>query len=438
MSLSDTATTTLVDKNRSNTAVRAAWGSFAGAVVDWYDFLLYGITAALVFNQQFFPQISPVMGTLAAFGTFGVGFLFRPLGGVVFGHYGDKLGRKRMLSLTVWIMGIATAGIGLLPTFAVIGWYAPLLLVLLRAIQGFAVGGEWGGATLLAVEHAPKNKAAFYSCGVQVGYGVGLLLVTGLITLISHLTSEQQFMTWGWRVPFLLSFILVLTALWIRRGVPESEGFIARQAATTKLTPGSRLGIIVALTQRPGAFLLIIALRLCELLTMYMVTTFALNYSVQHLALPRELFLSIGVLIGAVSCCTIPLFALLADKFGRRRIYMIGAFIGTLSAWPFFLALESRQILWILIFAILLANIAHDLVVSVQQPLFISLFGDAYRYSGAGVGYQVASVIGGGFTPFIASALLIYSNGHWQSVALWLTGGCLISLLAAAKLPKGT
>ncbi|MDI7536645.1 MFS transporter, partial [Cronobacter sakazakii] len=192
-----------------NRARRAAWGSFAGAVVDWFDFLLYGITAALVFNTEFFPQISPAMGTLAAFATFGVGFLFRPLGGIVFGHFGDRLGRKRMLMMTVWMMGIATACIGILPSFATIGWWAPVLLVTLRAIQGFAVGGEGGGGALLAVESAPAGKKAFYSSGVQVGYGVGLLLATGLVSLISYLTTDAQFLSWGWRLPFLFSIVLV-------------------------------------------------------------------------------------------------------------------------------------------------------------------------------------------------------------------------------------
>lgn len=204
-------------------------GSFAGAVVDWYDFLLYGITAALVFNREFFPQISPAMGTLAAFATFGVGFLFRPLGGIIFGHFGDRLGRKRMLMLTVWMMGIATACIGLLPSFSQIGWWAPVLLVLLRAVRGFAVGGEWGGAALLAVESAPKNKKAFYSSGVQVGYGVGLLLSTGLVSLISASTTDEQFLSWGWRLPFLFSVVLVLAALWIRNGMAESAEFEQQQ-----------------------------------------------------------------------------------------------------------------------------------------------------------------------------------------------------------------
>ncbi|AXF64099.1 MULTISPECIES: shikimate transporter [Leclercia] len=405
-------------------ARRAALGSFAGAVVDWYDFLLYGITAALVFNREFFPQISPAMGTLAAFATFGVGFLFRPLGGVIFGHFGDKLGRKRMLMLTVWMMGIATALIGLLPSFAVIGWWAPVLLVTLRAVQGFAVGGEWGGAALLSVENAPARKKAFYSSGVQVGYGVGLLLSTGLVSLISTLTTDEQFLSWGWRIPFLFSIVLVLGALWVRNRMDESAEFEQqRQQPAEK----RRLPVMDALIRHPGAFLKIIALRLCELLTMYIVTAFALSYSTQNLGLPRELFLNIGLLVGGISCLTIPCFAWLADRFGRRRVYITGALTGALSTFPFFMALEAQSVFWIVVFAILLANIAHDMVVCVQQPMFTEMFGASYRYSGAGVGYQVASVVGGGFTPFIAAALVTFSGGDWHSVAIYLLAGCLLS-----------
>ena len=418
-----------------NRARRAALGSFAGAVVDWYDFLLYGITAALVFNSEFFPQIDPAMGTLAAFATFGVGFLFRPLGGIIFGHFGDKLGRKRMLMLTVWMMGIATALIGILPSFATIGWWAPVLLVTLRAIQGFAVGGEWGGAALLSVESAPANKRAFYSSGVQVGYGVGLLLSTGLVSLISTLTTDAQFLSWGWRIPFLFSIVLVLGALWVRNGMEESAEFQQqRQTPAVK----RRLPVMEALIRHPGAFLKIIGLRLCELLTMYIVTAFALNYSTQNLGLPRELFLNIGLLVGGLSCLTIPCFAWLADRFGRRRIYITGALVGTLSAFPFFMALEARSLMWILVFSVLLANVAHDMVVCVQQPMFTGMFGASYRYSGAGVGYQVASVVGGGFTPFIAAALVTFSDGDWHSVALYLLVGCLISALTALLIRPAT
>ncbi|AUU86086.1 shikimate transporter [Leclercia sp. LSNIH1] len=405
-------------------ARRAALGSFAGAVVDWYDFLLYGITAALVFNREFFPQIDPAMGTLAAFATFGVGFLFRPLGGVIFGHFGDKLGRKRMLMLTVWMMGIATALIGLLPSFAVIGWWAPVLLVTLRAVQGFAVGGEWGGAALLSVESAPARKKAFYSSGVQVGYGVGLLLSTGLVSLISTLTTDKQFLSWGWRIPFLFSIVLVLGALWVRNRMDESAEFEQqRQQPAEK----RRLPVMDALIRHPAAFLKIIALRLCELLTMYIVTAFALSYSTQNLGLPRELFLNIGLLVGGISFLTIPCFAWLADRFGRRRVYITGALTGALSTFPFFMALEAQSVIWIVVFAILLANIAHDMVVCVQQPMFTEMFGASYRYSGAGVGYQVASVVGGGFTPFIAAALVTFSGGDWHSVAIYLLAGCLLS-----------
>ena len=371
------------------------------------------------------------MGTLAAFATFGVGFLFRPLGGIIFGHFGDRLGRKRMLMLTVWMMGIATACIGLLPSFSQIGWWAPVLLVLLRAVQGFAVGGEWGGAALLAVESAPKNKKAFYSSGVQVGYGVGLLLSTGLVSLISSCTTDEQFLSWGWRLPFLFSVVLVLAALWIRNGMAESAEFEQQQREQQLQPKKKRLPVVEALFRHPGAFLMIIGLRLCELLTMYIVTAFALNYSTQNLGLPRELFLNIGLLVGGLSCLTIPCFAWLADRFGRRRVYITGALIGTLSGFPFFMALESQSYFWILFFALMLANIAHDMVVCVQQPMFTEMFGASYRYSGAGVGYQVASVVGGGFTPFIAAALVTLSGGAWHSVAIYLTAGCLLSALTA-------
>lgn len=422
-----------------NRARRAAWGSFVGAVVDWYDFLLYGIVSALVFNTEFFPQISPTMGTLAAFGTFGVGFLFRPLGGMVFGHFGDRLGRKRMLMITVWMMGIATAFIGLLPTFASIGWWAPVLLVTLRAIQGFAVGGEWGGAALLAVESAPKKKKAFYSSGVQVGYGVGLLLATGSISIVSHWTTNEEFVTWGWRLPFLFSLILVAIAWWVRNGMDESQEFEANKTLQDRASKLRSFPIFEALRKHPKAFLLIIALRLGELLTMYIVTAFALNYSTAHLGLSRDMFLNIGLLVGAISCFSIPAFAWLADSFGRRRIYVTGALIGAASAVPFFIALENHNTVLILLFAILLANVAQDMIVSVQQPMFTELFGTAYRYSGAGVGYQVASVVGGGFTPFIAVLLVTFFSGAWYGVAGYLAIGCLISAVVGMSMkPQST
>lgn len=415
-------------------ARKAALSSFVGAVVDWYDFLLYGIVAALVFKDQFFPSIGSNMGTLAALATFGVGFLFRPLGGVVFGHFGDKLGRKKMLVITVILMGLSTVGIGLLPNYESIGWWAPVLLVLFRAIQGFAVGGEWGGAALMAVENAPKGKKAFYSSGVQVGYGVGLVLATGAVSLILATLGEQAFAEWAWRLPFIASIVLIAIAMWIRHGQEESQEFI-NKVQQPKQTQ-AKLPILQAISKHPKAFLYIIALRLTELLTMYLVTNFALNYSTQNLGMDKQFFLNITLMVGAISCLSIPCFAWIADRFDHRKMCILGGLIGALSAFPFFMALDAQNTWLIIIFAILLANIAHDMVVSVHQPIFTELFGTEYRYSGAGVGYQVASIIGGGFTPFIAAALVLWGNGSWHYVAIYLAIGCLLTALVAACMPK--
>jgi MFS transporter, MHS family, shikimate and dehydroshikimate transport protein len=432
MTLALNSTDSQVDASSERSRARkAAIGSFVGAVVDWYDFLLYGIVAALVFNTEFFPKVSPAMGTLAAFATFGVGFLFRPLGGFIFGHYGDRLGRKRMLVLTVMMMGLSTAFIGLLPTFGSIGWWAPVLLVLLRAIQGFAVGGEWGGAALMAVESAPEKRKAFYSSGVQVGYGVGLVLATGIVSILTSMLGSAEFKAWGWRIPFVFSVVLVAIGLWVRYSMEESQEFVEKVERANKR---ARLPIFEALRHNPKAFLLIIALRLAELFTMYIVTAFALSYSTTNLGMSSQLFLKIGLLVGAISIVTIPLFALAADRFGRRRVYITGAAIGTLSAVPFFLALDARSTFWIVVFAVMLANVAHDMLVSVQQPMFTQLFGTEFRYSGAGVGYQVASVVGGGFTPFIAVALVNMAGGSWHPVAAYLAAGCLLSMLVAWRM----
>ncbi len=427
MSDTDAMRVLVTDKAEAAMSRRAALGSFIGAVVDWYDFLLYGITAALVFNTQFFPSADPTVSTLAAFATLGVGFLFRPLGGVVFGHFGDRLGRKRMLVITVMMMGISSAVIGLLPTYKTIGWYAPLGLVILRAIQGFAVGGEWGGAALMAVENAPKGWKALYSSGVQIGYGVGLVLASGMVSLFSNILSNDSFTRWGWRIPFLLSIVLVLIAVWIRQTMAESREFVKK--VVEKGVRKEKIPIFEALRNHPMGFLFIIALRTAENFTMYIVTAFALAYSTKNLGMPRGLFLNISLLVGAISCVTIPFFAFLSDRFGRRRVYSVGALIGLLFSIPFFLAMEARSVVGIIIFSIILVNIAHDMIVSVQQPLITEIFGTEYRYSGAGVGYQVAAVICGGFTPFIATALLGI-GGTW-SVAFYLAAGCLVSLVVS-------
>ncbi|MEV5439926.1 shikimate transporter [Streptomyces sp. NPDC052682] len=414
-------------------ARRAAIASFLGAVVDWYDFFLYGIIAGLLFNELFFPEVSPAIGTLAAWATFGVGFLFRPLGGIVFGHFGDRLGRKRMLVLTMLIMGLASTLIGVLPTHAQAGIWAPVLLVVLRAAQGFAVGGEWGGAALMAVENAPPKWRSLYSSGVQVGASVGLLLATFFTKISSGSMSDAAFRSWGWRVPFLISAVIVIAGLVVRAKVEESEVF-TRQVATRGEGDKPRMPLIAAVRSNPQGFFAIIALRLVELLTFYGVTNFALGYGTAEFGLDRGALLDINLAVGALAIVTIPAFAYLADRYGRRPVYVGGALLGALCSVPFFWALESGSMVLIIVFAVLLVNGAHDMAVAVQQSLFTEMFGPEYRYSGAGVGYQLASVVGGGFTPFVLSSLVLWAGGGWYLVAGYFTLGCLISLVVALRL----
>ncbi|OAH09463.1 shikimate transporter [Streptomyces jeddahensis] len=417
----------------SGVARRAAIASFMGAVVDWYDFFLYGIVAGLLFGDLFFPDASPAVGTLAAWATFGVGFLFRPLGGIVFGHFGDRLGRKRMLVLTMLIMGVASTLIGVLPTYAQAGIWAPVLLVILRAAQGFAVGGEWGGAALMAVENAPAKWRSLYSSGVQVGASVGLLLATLITKVMSGTTSDAAFRSWGWRVPFLVSAALVIVGLIIRAKVEESEVFTKKVAAMSE-EARPRVPLMAAVKSNPKGFFAIIGLRFVELFTFYGVTTFGLAYGTEELGLNRDSLLNVNLAVGGLAVLTIPAFAYLADRFGRRKIYCWGALVGVASAVPYFWAMESGSLVLIIACAVLLVNIAHDMAVSVQQSLFTDMFGPEYRYSGAGVGYQLASAVGGGFTPFIASSLVIWADGGWTLVAAYIALGCAVSFLVALRM----
>jgi MHS family shikimate/dehydroshikimate transporter-like MFS transporter len=417
-------------------AKRAAIASFMGAVVDWYDFFLYGIVAGLLFNELFFPDVSPAVGTLAAWATFGVGFLFRPLGGIVFGHFGDRLGRKKMLVLTMLIMGLASTLIGVLPTHAQAGLWAPFLLVVLRAVQGFAVGGEWGGAALMAVESAPAKWRSLYSSGVQVGASVGLLLATFFTKITSGSLSDEAFRTWGWRVPFLASAVILIIGLIVRAKVEESEVF-TKEVAAREQDVRPRLPLVAAIKSNPKGFFAIIGLRMVELFTFYGVTNFALSYGTAEFGLDRNSLLNVNLAVGALAVVTIPAFAYLADRYSRRSVYVWGAALGIAGSAPFFWAMESGSMVLIIVCGVLLVNGAHDMAVAVQQSLFTEMFGPEYRYSGAGVGYQLASVVGGGFTPFVLSSLVLWADGGWHLVAGYFTLGCLISLVVALRMGGG-
>lgn len=406
-------------------ARRAAVSAFVGAVIEWYDFLIFGLVAATVFNRHFYAFDSPTMNLLASFATLGIGFLFRPLGGLVFGRMGDRVGQKRVLVVTMTVMGACTGLVGFLPTYEQIGWWSPVLLTLLRSVQGFAVGGEWGGAALLAVRHAPAGRRAFYSSGVQIGYAVGLVAASTAVSGMSYLTGDA-FEVWGWRVPFWSSIVLIAVGLWIRAGVVERPKDPAVRAE------GERSSAWAAIRQRPAVFLEIIGLRLVELLTMYLVTTFAVAYADTHLDMPREQMVNVAAVVGALGIVSIPLFAHLSDRVGWRRIYVTGALVAAACAFPFFRALEHGSIVLVVLAAVLLINVAHDMAVSVQQPLITQMFGAAHQNTGAGVGYQVASAVAGGFTPFIATALLAWAGDAWWPVATYLLLGSLVSAGVAA------
>ncbi len=404
---------------------RVVIASFVGTTIEWYDFFLYGTAAALVFNKLFFPNFDPLAGTMAAFATYAVGFLARPLGGIVFGHYGDKIGRKSMLVTTLMLMGVATVLIGLLPTYETIGVAAPVLLVVLRFIQGFGVGGEWGGAVLMAVEHSTKERRGYLASWVQAGVPVGLLLANAVFFFFSSQLSEAQFLAWGWRIPFLLGVLLLFIGMFIRFKIMESPLFEQTKAAE----PESRLPILDVVRLHPRNVLLAMGARFAENAFFYIFTVQVLSYGTERLGLKKDVFLK-GVLIAsAVQLIAIPLFGALSDKVGRRPVYLGGAFFLACFAFPFFHMIETRSTTTICL-AIVIGLIGHAAMYGPQAAFFSELFGTRVRYSGASLGYQLASVFAGGLAPIIATQLLIASGGQSWPIAVYLIGMAVITLVS--------
>jgi MHS family shikimate/dehydroshikimate transporter-like MFS transporter len=405
---------------------KVAAASFIGTTIEWYDFFLYGTAAALVFGELFFPESEPLIGTLLALGTYAVGFAARPIGGIIFGHYGDRIGRKSMLVLSLLIMGVATFLIGVLPTFASIGVVAPILLVVLRFAQGIGVGGEWGGAVLMSVEHAPKGRRGFFGAWPQMGVPAGLLLANVVFWVVQGLTSEAAFLSWGWRVPFLVSVVLVVVGLFIRLRLMESPAFERVKETQTE----AQRPIVDVVRKYPREVLVAMGMRVAENGCFYILTVFVLAYGEDELGLSEGTMLTGVIIAAAIGLITVPLWGALSDRVGRRPLYLAGAVITTLWAFPLFGLIDTETPVLIWLSIVVGVNLGHDLMYGPQAAYFSELFGTRVRYSGASLGYQLASVFAGGFAPLIATALLAANGGSPTLVAVYMMGMGLISVVA--------
>jgi metabolite-proton symporter len=419
------------DSHRQPSSVRRVIvASLIGTSLEWYDFFIYGTAAALVFNKLFFPDFEPLVGTLLAFTTYAVGFVSRPLGGIVFGHYGDRIGRKNVLVITLLLMGIATFVIGLLPTHATIGVWAPVLLVALRFLQGLGLGGEWGGAVLMTLESGESGRRGLNASWPQVGVPIGLLLANGVLSLMGALTTDAEFQSWGWRVPFLLSGLLVFVGMWIRMTIAESPLF--READTEHKT--SRAPILDVLQHYPKQVLLAIGARLGVDVAFYTFVLFITTYIATFLKLPRSYALNAVLIAAAFQVIFIPLFGGLSDRYGRRPIFLLGAVGAAIFVFIFFAMLDTGSFAMIVLAAVI-ALFLHAAMYGTQAAFIAEMFPTRVRYSGASMGYQLAGIIGGALAPIISVALL-NRYGTSTSVSLYVLATLVVTVLCVLAAPE--
>ncbi len=422
----------LSDAEHSRELRKAVIAATVGTTIEWYDFFIYGTAAGLIFPKLFFPNEDPLTGTLAAFGTYFIGFVGRPIGAAIFGHYGDRIGRKATLIATLMLMGIATFLVAFVPPYASIGVWGAVILTVLRMLQGIGVGGEWGGSVLISMEWARSHGSrGLVASWPQFGVPSGLFLSNLVILVVSALTGAN-FAAWGWRIPFFLSIILNGIGLWIRLGILETPIF--RQLVETRQI--ERAPIIEVIRRQPREIILSALLRMAEQAPFYIFTAFVFAYGVTTLKMPRDLILAAVLVASCVSFVTIPLSGHLSDRIGRRNMYLIGAAVTGLFGFLYFGMLDSGIASAVFI-AIVLSLIPHDIMYGPQAALIAEAFTPRLRYSGASLGYQLASVIAGGPAPLIATALYAtYHTGY--AIAIYIAACAVVSLVSAGLMPDYT
>jgi metabolite-proton symporter len=426
MSTAVPASLTAVEKNHRR---RAVFASTVGTTIEWYDFFLYGTAAALIFPELFFPNQHPFTGILLSFGVQFVGFASRPIGAAIFGHFGDRIGRKFTLVVTLLVMGIATLLIGVLPTYATIGIAAPILLTLLRIAQGIGVGGEWGGSVLLSMEWGSAKRRGLMASWPQMGVPLGLILSTGAVKITTSLT-DTSFDTWGWRIPFLFSAVLIGIGLYVRLRVMESPEF----TAVRKEEQVVKLPLLQVVTKQPREVLTSAFVRLSEQAPFYIFITFVLTYGTEKLKFEKDDLLNDVLIAATVGLVCVPLFGFLSDIIGRRTMYGIGIVCMGLFAFPYYGLLDTQRNGLVLL-AIVLSLVFHAMQYGPQAALISENFGTNVRYSGAGLGYQMASVIAGGPAPLIAAKILEETNSS-IGISWYILGCSIVAMLALLLMPR--
>lgn len=407
--------------------------SLVGSSIEWFDYFLYGTVSALVFNQLFFVTHDPAIGLLLAYASFALAFFIRPLGGVIFSHVGDKIGRKKTLVLTLSLMGASTFAMGLMPTYAAIGLAAPIILITLRIIQGIGLGGEWGGALLLAVEYAPKEKRGFFGSVPQMGVTIGLVMGTFALTMMT-LLPDNAFMTWGWRVPFLLSGLLVVFGLWIRKGIDETPSF--KKVKASGEIP--KLPIVETLKYHWREVLIATGAKVVETAPFYIFGTFIVSYATTNLGFGKTVTLNAVMVATIITTILIPVMGKLSDKIGRKPLYIGGTILMALYAFPYFWMLHKESVILLYLATIIGIGVIWAPITAVLGTMFSEIFSAKVRYTGVSLGYQIGAAVAGGTAPLIATWLLLKFNDSYIPVALYMILTALISLVAIWRVKDRT